>query len=139
MGVVMDIVYEGGLNCTATHGPSGNCITTDAPVDNGGKGRAFSPTDLVATALGTCMVTIMGKVAEQSGLDIKGTRIQVVKDMTTTGTRRIQALTVKIEMPAGLRLRDEDKRKLEAAADTCPVKQSLHPDILVRVEFMYPE
>lgn len=139
MGVVMDIVYEGGLNCTATHGPSGNCLTTDAPVDNGGKGEAFSPTDLVATALGACMVTIMGKVAEQSGLDIKGTRIQVVKDMTTTGTRRIQALMVKIELPYGLKLSEADKRKLEAAADTCPVKQSLHPDIDVRVEFTYPE
>ncbi len=139
MGVVMDIVYEGQLNCTAIHGPSGDTLRTDAPVDNGGKGRAFSPTDLVATALGACMVTIMGKVAEQSGLDIKGTRIQVVKDMTTTGTRRIQALTVKIEMPAGLILSEAEKRKLAAAADTCPVKQSLHPDILVRVEFMYPE
>jgi len=139
MGVVMDIVYEGQLNCTAIHGPSGDTLRTDAPVDNGGKGGAFSPTDLVATALGTCMATIMGKVAEQSGLDIKGTRIQVVKDMTTTGTRRIQALTVRIELPVGLKLSVADKRRLEAAADTCPVKKSLHPDIDVRITFVYPE
>jgi putative redox protein len=139
MGVMMDIVYEGELNCTATHGPSGNCLTTDAPVDNGGKGAAFSPTDLVATALGTCMVTIMGKVAEQSGLDIRGTRISVMKDMTTTGIRRIQTLTVKIDLPAGLGLSDADKRKLEAAANTCPVKQSLHPEVGVRITFAYPE
>jgi len=139
MGVVMDIVYEGQLNCTATHGPSGSCLMTDAPVDNGGKGEAFSPTDLVATALGTCMVTIMGKVAEQTGLDIKGTRIQIIKEMTATGPRRIKELTVKIDLPAGLKLSTVDKRKLEAAANTCPVKQSLHPDIDVRMTFVYPE
>jgi len=89
--------------------------------------------------LGTCMVTIMGKVAEQSGLDIKGTRISVLKEMTTSGVRRIQALTVKIDLPFGLGLSPADRRKLEAAANTCPVKQSLHPDVDVRVTFAYPE
>jgi len=138
MGVVMDIVYEGGLNCTATHGPSGNTLRTDAPVDNGGKGEAFSPTDLVATALGCCMITIMDKEACSSGLDLRGTRIQVIKEMTTAGTRRIKELAVKIDLPAGLTLSAADKRKIEAAADTCPVKQSLHPDVDVRVTFAYP-
>jgi len=139
MGVVMDIVYEGELNCTATHGPSGNVLRTDAPMDNGGKGEAFSPTDLVATALGSCMVTIMAKVAEQSGLDLKGTRIQVIKEMTTTPPRRIKELIVQIDLPNGHKFSAADKRKLEAAAKTCPVKQSLHPDVDVRMTFAYPE
>jgi putative redox protein len=85
------------------------------------------------------MVTIMGKVGEQSGLDIKGTRIQVIKEMTATGPRRIKELSVKFDLPAGLKLSPGDKRKLEAAANTCPVKQSLHPDIAVRMTFVYPE
>lgn len=139
MGVVMDIVYEGELNCTATHGPSGICLNTDAPVDNGGKGANFSPTDLVATALGSCIVTIMGIVAGRSGIELKGTHIQVVKEMTTTPPRRIRELSVKIDLPAGLALSEDDKKKLEAAANTCPVKQSLHPDINVLMTFAYPE
>ena len=97
MGVVMDITYEGNLNCTATHGPSGMCLRTDAPVDNGGKGETFSPTDLVGTALGTCIITIMGKKAERLGLDIAGTRLRVVKEMTTAPPRRIGRLEVDID------------------------------------------
>jgi len=137
MGVEIDIVYEGGLHCHATHGPSRNTVTTDAPVDNGGKGAAFSPTDLVATALGSCMVTIMGLVAERNGLDLNGTRIHVVKDMVTNPVRRIGTLTVQISLPPGRSFGNGDRGKLERAAQTCPVRQSLHPDIDVKVEFVY--
>ena len=91
MAVEINITYEGGLLCTATHGPSGTTLTTDAPVDNGGKGAVFSPTDLVATALGTCMATIMGLVAERNNLNIDGLQIQVIKEMTADPVRRIGA------------------------------------------------
>lgn len=138
MGVEMDIVYEGALRCTATHGPSGNTLVTDAPVDNGGKGAAFSPTDLVGTALGACMLTIMGLLAERTGLALQGTRIHVVKEMTAVPVRRIQKLLVTVTLPSGLNLSPVDRKKLEAAAHTCPVKQSLHPDIEVTVSFVYP-
>jgi hypothetical protein len=82
MAVEVDITYEGWLQRTASHGPSGNTITTDAPVDNGGRGEAFSPTDLVAAALGTCIITVMALVAQRSGSDLKGTHIHVIKEMT---------------------------------------------------------
>jgi putative redox protein len=139
MGVEIDIGYQGELRCLATHGPSRATVTTDAPVDNGGKGAAFSPTDLVATALGSCMVTIMGLVAQRSGLNLDGTRIHVVKDMVADPVRRIGVLTVKITLPAGRSFSAEDRAKLERAAQTCPVKQSLHPDVAVNVEFVYSE
>jgi putative redox protein len=135
MGVEIDIVYQGELRCQATHGPSKNTVITDAPVDNGGKGAAFSPTDLVATATGTCMLTIMGLVAQRSGLDLNGTCVHVVKEMVADPVRRIGALTVRITLPAGRDLSVEDRAKLERAALTCPVKQSLHPDLKVTVEF----
>jgi putative redox protein len=135
MGVEIDIVYQGELRCQATHGPSKNTVITDAPVDNGGQGAAFSPTDLVATATGTCMLTIMGLVARRSRLDLNGTRVHVVKEMTADPVRRIGTLTVKITLPAGRTFSAEDRAKLERAAMTCPVKQSLHPDVKVSVEF----
>jgi putative redox protein len=138
VAVEMDIRYEGELRCSATHGPSRDTLTTDAPVDNGGKGAAFSPTDLVATALGTCMVTIMGLVAERGGLDLNGTRVRVVKDMASDPVRRIGALAVTVTLPPGRKFSAADREKLERAARTCPVKQSLHPDVNVRVEFVYP-
>lgn len=138
MGVEIDIVYEGGLHCRATHGPSGNMLVTDAPVDNGGKGEAFSPTDLVGTALGACIVTIMGLVAQRSGIELHGTKIHVVKEMTAAPMRRIKQLTVTITFPPGLNLSETDRKKLENAAHTCPVKQSLHPDVAIEMRFEYP-
>lgn len=135
MAVEMEIVYEGGLHNRATHGPSGQVITTDAPVDNGGKGSAFSPTDLVGAALGACMLTIMGKVAERNAIDLRGTTVHVVKEMASDPVRRIKRLGVVITLPAGLRLSPENRAKLENAAQTCPVKQSLHPGIIVDIEF----
>ncbi len=139
MAVEIDLVYEGQLRCRATHGPSRTQLVTDAPVDNYGKGESFSPTDLVATALGTCMATLMGIVAERNKLDIAGTRVHVVKEMIQDPARRIGTLRVTIRVPAdkGARLSVEDRKKLEAAALHCPVHKSLHPDIQTPIEFSY--
>jgi putative redox protein len=139
MAVEINITYEGGLNCTATHGPSKNTLTTDAPVDNGGKGAAFSPTDLVATALGTCMATVMDLVARRNNLDIAGLQIQVIKEMTADPVRRIGSLKTRLVFPQGRPLSAADRAKLEAAARACPVKQSLHAEVKTPMEFVYPE
>jgi putative redox protein len=139
MAIEINILYEGGLHCTATHGPSRQTLTTDAPVDNGGKGAAFSPTDLVATALGTCMATIMGLVAQRNDLNIDGLQVQVIKEMASAPARRIGALKTRLVFPRGKPLSTADRAKLEAAAKACPVKQSLHPDLNTPVEFVYPE
>lgn len=133
--VQIDVRYEGGLRCHAVHGPSGRELATDAPVDNHGRGESFSPTDLVATALGTCMATIMGIVADRNGWNIDGTTMKIDKGMTSEGPRRIERLGVTIEMPPGL---DERARQtLENAAHTCPVRLSILPAIDVPVEFRW--
>jgi putative redox protein len=139
MAVEINIVYEGGLHCTAVHGPSKQKLGTDAPLDNGGNGAAFSPTDLVATALGTCMATIMGLVAKRNNLDIDGLKVQVLKEMAATPIRRIGSLKTRVGFPAGKKLSAADRAKLEAAAKVCPVKQSLHPDVQTPLEFVYPD
>lgn len=139
MAVQIDVLYQGGLKCTATHGPSKKTLVTDAPVDNGGTGSSFSPTDLVATGLGACMATIMGLVAQRNGLNIEGVKIEVSKEMVADPVRRIGALKTRITFPAGSKLSATDKAKLEAGAKACPVKQSLHPDIQIPLEFIYPE
>jgi putative redox protein len=127
--------YEGGLRCRAVHGPSGTTLVTDAPVDNHGKGESFSPTDLVATALGACMMTVMGIVAERHGIDLAGMRAETVKEMTTTPPRRIAALrtTVTIPLPAT----HPQRQLLEQAAHACPVHKSLHPEIDAAIEFVW--
>jgi putative redox protein len=137
MPVTVEIAYQGDLNCEAVHGPSQHRLTTNAPVDNGGRGAAFSPTDLVATALGTCLVTVMGIVAERHQLDLSGTRVHVVKEMTSTPLRRIGALTATISIPKGAALTAADRALLERTADCCPVRQSLHPDVNVTMNFEY--
>lgn len=139
MSVEIDIVYEGNLRCSAAHGPSKQLITTDAPVDNGGKGEAFSPTDLVATGVGTCIVTLMGLVAQKSGLDINGTRVHVAKEMVAQPIRRIGTLRITVTLPSGADLSEATRSKLERAASLCPAKQSLHPDVNVVMSFVYPE
>lgn len=136
MSVEIDVRYEGKLHCTATHGPSKSSIATDAPLDNSGKGEAFSPTDLVGAALGTCIMTILGMVAERSGIDLTGTTIRVAKEMASEPSRRIGSLTVRVAYPAGLALSDAAAAKLEKAAAFCPVKQSLHPEVAVNMEFV---
>jgi putative redox protein len=135
MAVTIDISYLGDLHCRATHGPSGNQLVTDAPVDNGGRGETFSPTDLAATALGACLMTIMGIVASRHGWDLSGTRVGVVKEMTAVPSRRIGALTVTIVVPRGRVTAESDRVMLQRAADTCPVRQSLHPDVKVTMRF----
>jgi putative redox protein len=139
MSVPIDVVYEGELHCTATHGPSGETLTTDAPKDNNGRGESFSPTDLMATALGTCMVTIMGIVAQRDGLDIAGTRVSVEKHMVNEPVRRIGYLPVRITVPKkkAAAIQEKDRKKLEAAALTCPVHKSLHPEVEAPVEFIW--
>jgi putative redox protein len=139
VAVTIEIAYRGELHCEAVHGPSQHALITDAPVDNGGKGEAFSPTDLVATALGTCLLTVMGIVATRHRIDLAGTRVTVIKEMTSVPLRRIGALTVTIVVPGGARLSASDRTLLERTADTCPVRQSLHPDVNVRMVFDYGE
>lgn len=131
--VEIKIIYEGQLHCKAVHTPSGNSLETDAPKDNNGKGESFSPTDLVATALGSCMLTIMGITARNLNIDLSGTQVTVNKEMVTAPERRIGKLAVQINFP--MPISTEHKKKLEHAALTCPVHKSLHPDILMPIEF----
>jgi len=133
--VDMDVVYEGDLHCSATHGPSQNVISTDAPKDNQGRGESFSPTDLVGAALGTCMITLMGIYAQRHNVDIKGTSAHVAKEMVTVPARRIGKLTVQIKVPASVPA--EHRSALENAALTCPVNKTLHPDVIVAATFHY--
>ncbi|WP_034924101.1 OsmC family protein [Gillisia sp. CAL575] len=128
------VIYQGNLRTECEHIQSGNKFITDAPVDNNGKGEAFSPTDTVATAMASCMLTIMGIKANEHNLDIKGTFAEVTKHMEANPRRisKIDALvTVKGE------LTDRDKTLLENSAKTCPVIQSLHPDIIKNIIFSY--
>ena len=127
--VNIDITYEGGLHTSAVHGPSGTVIQTDAPKDNMGCGEAFSPTDLLATALGTCMMTIMGIVAQREGLSLEGSHVNVIKHMTATMPRRVAKLEVTFTLPSVIG--PEQRAKLQNAAHTCPVHHSLHPDVEV--------
>jgi uncharacterized OsmC-like protein len=123
--VKITIGYAGGLHCNATHGPSGSTLGTDAPVDNHGKGETFSPTDLVATALGACMATVMGIYAERHGIDLTGMRVEVQKEMSADAPRRIVRLITEIWMPV------PHDPVLERTALTCPVRQSLNTEIPV--------
>src|SRR5258708_5454674 len=130
--VKFEIEYKGQLQTEAIHTPSGSRILTDAPVDNGGKGSAFSPTDLVATALGTCMVTIMGMFAERHGIDLTGTKVSVAKEMLQEPVRRIRRLTVDISVP--LPATHPKNRALENASLTCPDPASFSPDVNIPVQ-----
>ncbi len=134
--VQIDVTYQGGLRCRAVHGPSGTELVTDAPVDNHGKGESFSPTDLVATALGVCIPTIMGIVAEREKIDLTSLRITVQKEMSAEPPRRIAKLTTRIVMPEGLT--EQQRAKLEKVAHTCPVHQTLQGKVDMPIEFVYP-
>lgn len=133
--VEMDVTYEGQLHCSARHGPSGATIGTDAPKDNEGRGEAFSPTDLVGAAMGTCMLTIMGIYARRQNLDISGTTAHVGKEMVVAPVRRIGKLTIAIRVPKPVPA--DQRPALEKAALTCPVYASLHPDVEKIVTFLY--
>ncbi len=135
--VKMNVIYEGNLRCRMVHEQSGSIILTDAPKDNMGKGETFSPTDLVAAALASCMATVMGIAANRHNIDLKGLKIDVSKDMVTTPERRIGTIRVDIYMPKGIVM---DKRVLlENSAHICPVHKSLHPDVQTPVKFYYPD
>lgn len=127
--------YEGGLRCTAVHGPSQSAIETDAPTDNMGRGERFSPTDLVGTALGTCVLTTIGIVARRKGLEIPGMTATVRKHMTADAPRRISRLEVFVTIP--LPPDHPERAVLEAAAKGCPVRRSLHPDIALEETFTW--
>jgi len=133
--VEITAVYEGGLRCSATHAPSGAQLATDAPVDNCGKGESFSPTDLAATSLGVCMMTVMSIYAEKHGIDLGRTTARILKEMTPEPPRRIAKLTVEIAVPLDS---DHSRREaIERVAMGCPVFLSLHPDIEKAVTFTW--
>jgi len=133
--VEITATYEGELRCLATHGPSKNELITDAPVDNMGKGEAFSPTDLVVTALATCILTTVGIVAKRKGIEIASMRAHAEKHMSTDTPRRIVRIPVKIwiSLPAD----HAERPLLEKAAHGCPVFQSLRADMEMPIEIVW--
>jgi uncharacterized OsmC-like protein len=131
--VEISIKYLGDLRCEARHEPSGTVITTDAPVDNEGRGESFSPTDLAATSLGACMLTIMGIAARKQGVDLGDTQVKVLKEMTPKPPRRIAKLTVVFTIP--LPASHEKRAMLEEAARNCPVHLSLDPGVKQEMRF----
>jgi len=133
--VVIEGTYTSELRCEAVHGPSGTKLVTDAPTDNMGKGESFSPTDLVATALGTCVVTTMAIVAQRRNIPFANIRWSVEKHMVTAPARRIGRLPVTVRLPKSLDA--ESRQVLERAAHTCPVHASLHPDVSAPISFVY--
>jgi putative redox protein len=135
MAVTIDMTYEGDLECTLVHGPSGDIMKTDAPVDNQGRGAHFSPTDLLGASLGSCILTTMGIKARDHGWDMKGATCVVSKDMGAVPRRHISKLTVEITMPKAL---DQKARTiLERVGDACPVTASLGPMTKIEMTFRY--
>lgn len=135
--VIISCTYEGKLNCKALHEPSGKTLKTDAPVDNHGKGSTFSPTDLIATALGTCYLTVMGIQAEAHGVEMKGTTARVEKHMSAEQPRRITKLVIQVDFCPGIPL--NRRGLLEAVAVNSPTTKSLHPDINIEYSFNFPD
>jgi putative redox protein len=129
--------YAGDLRCEAVHGPSASELSTDAPTDNQGRGERFSPTDLVATALATCMLTVMGILAERHGWPLHGATARVEKRMSGEGPRRIAALEVWIDLPEDLTaaLSEAELAMLRHAAETCPVKRSLEGSVAMTLQW----
>ncbi|MEO7098562.1 MAG: OsmC family protein [Luteolibacter sp.] len=135
--VEIKLSYEGDLHCSAVHGPSGNILVTDAPVDNNGRGQAFSPTDLVATALASCMATVIGIVAKRKEIAVEDMAVAVRKFMSDDQPRRIKRLELDLQMP--LPGSHPDRKLLESAARGCPVHHSIHPDIEVVMNWVWQE
>ena len=131
--VSISITYTGDLHCEAVHGPSGSLIQTDAPIDNQGKGEAFSPTDLLATSLATCVLTTMAIVAGRIGVNLEGATAHAEKIMSTDMPRRVASLPLIISIP--VTPSDAERTKLEHAAHACPVHHSLHPEIDKTITF----
>ena len=128
------VVYQGELRALSTHLKSGSSFITDAPTDNNGKGETFSPTDTVATGLASCMLTVMGIKARDMGVELQGSTAAVTKTMAS-GPRRISMIEVRLELPAATS--DKERKILENTAMTCPVHQSLHPDIERDITFSW--
>ncbi len=133
---ISEVIYEGNLRTSAIHLRSGNNIITDAPVDNKGKGEAFSPTDMVATSLASCMLTIIGIAAREHGFSIDGT-IAVVDKIMCADPRRIGEIRITLSFPPEAAYSDKQKRLIKKAADTCPVAKSLHPELKQIITFKY--
>ncbi|MEY2487219.1 MAG: putative redox protein [Verrucomicrobiota bacterium] len=133
--VEVSIKYSGDLHCDATHGPSQSHISTDAPTDNKGKGESFSPTDLVATALGTCISTTMGIAAADHGIDLKGMTVRVRKEMSKDAPRRIIGLPSEVHIP--LPPDCPQRALLERTGLNCPVHKSLPPEIERPTKFFW--
>lgn len=129
------VTYLGELRTEATHVRSGKCVTTDAPLDNQGLGEAFSPSDLLATSLASCMMTIMGIAARDKGIPMTGLGARVVKHMTPP-PRRVERIEVHLELD-GTGLGDRERSILENAARTCPVARSLREDLIQDIHFLY--
>ncbi|MGD1044402.1 MAG: OsmC family protein [Bacteroidota bacterium] len=135
--VHQNITYIGELRCEAIHGPSSVHLITDAPTDNHGKGESFSPTDLVVTALATCVITTAGMIAQRENVKLEGTKIYAEKHMSTDSPRRIVKIVLEFDMPKSIPL--NIRPKLKATAASCPVKQSIHPDVAVDIDFRFPD
>ncbi len=123
------ITYNGGLNTEMTHLKSGKTVVTDAPTDNNGKGEAFSPTDLAATSLGACAITVIGIAAQNAGHEFKNSEVQITKIMTSEAPRKIAKIVAEFDFTCKPPLSDSDKKRYERVALTCPVSLSLHPNI----------
>ncbi len=136
MTVKISGAYGGDLRVDVTHGPSGAKMTTAAPKDNEGDGSSFSPTDLAAASIGACMLTIMGIVARRHDVDLSGCRFELEKHMSND-PRRLGRVPITFHMPAGVSA--EHRRRLERGALTCPVHRSMHPEVEIPVEFLYPD
>lgn len=132
--VEMTLVYDGQLRCTAAHGPSGATLITDAPIDNHGRGESFSPTDLLATALGSCMLTYIGLAADKHGWKLEGTRVTVKKEMVADPLRRVGRLSVEVHLPTPMD--NQALKTLTNAVTTCPVKLSISEAIQVPITFV---
>jgi len=130
-----EVIYQGELRCNAEHLQSGSVILTDAPKDNHGKGESFSPTDLLATALGTCMITVMGIEANGLNLDISGSKLSITKTMGTL-PRRVVSVDVILDIP-DRNFTESAKNKLINIGLNCPVAKSLHPDVQQNVQFNF--
>lgn len=139
MPAQIDLTYDGRFRCTVRHISTGQTVSTDVPQSRGGIGENLSPTDLVVVALGTCVLTTVAMVGQRHQLDLTGMSACMEKDMVTGPSGRIASIGMTITLPLGLRLTPANRDRLEHAAQACPVKQSLHPDIDIRVEFVYPE
>jgi putative redox protein len=133
--ITIETKYLGELRTEARHARSGNTLITDAPVDNKGKGEAFSPTDLLATSLGSCAMTIIGIAARNHGFNVDGTGIRITKIMADS-PRRVSEVVVEFDLPKN-NYSDKEKAIIENAARTCPVAKSLHPDLKQNMIFNF--